>query len=249
MLAAACGALLTAAHAAPAAQSSVIGNAATVSAPPAAASAAPATVAGSVVDHNEAEKAALAPPNPQVLRPSGPIEISADRAELSHGKTMIYLGDVKLRSDTLELDGARMQAQQSTDGQVHAVINGSPAELHHPGKGSDDPPVNAQARQLTYDSATSVVELTGDAVFSRGDNQVRGQDIRYNVSQRAVEAVGGAGGQVHIVIQPPAAASSTAPAATGATAPAAPASGGAAAPGSSDHSSAVATPASTGNPP
>lgn len=204
------GTALTAAHAAAAVGVAGADPAAATTA----AAASPASVpapATSTADQREEEKAALTLPSVQTLRPSGPIEISADRAELSQGKTMIYTGDVKLRSNTLELDGTRMQAQQGSSGQVHAVIDGNPAQLHHPGTGPGDPPVSAHARQMTYDSATSIVELDGDAVLSRGENQIHGQNIRYNVSQRAVEAAGGAGGQVHIVIQPPASASSAAP--------------------------------------
>jgi lipopolysaccharide transport periplasmic protein LptA len=148
-------------------------------------------------------RAALAPPTAEQFRPTSPIDIKADRFEARSGDTMIYTGHVQLSSNTLDLSGDRMRVRQLAAGQIEAVITGAPAKLDHPGSGTKNPPAHAEADRITYDSASSEVTLDGHAMFSRGGNQIRGNQIRYNAARHAVDAQGDEQGQVHIVIQPP----------------------------------------------
>lgn len=165
------------------------------------------------------------------LRPSGPVTVTADRAEWEQDGAMVYTGTVALTSDTLQLSGERLELRQHDNGEFEATITGSPARLSHPGmrnrRGEQGPPVSAQARTLHYDSRSSVVDIQGQARLTRGQDEVQGEQIRYDVAQRRIRAAGGEGGQVRIVIQPPAGTraggSSPAPAATPPARPAAPA--------------------------
>lgn len=139
------------------------------------------------------------------LRPTGPVKINADRAEWERGGAMVYTGNVRMESGDLKLLGDRLELRQFEDGQFEARIDGGPATLDQTGSDADGakPPVSAKAKQLHYDSRNDIVEVTGDALLKRGTDEIRGQTIRYDVVQRRIQAAGGEGGQVQIVIQPP----------------------------------------------
>lgn len=143
------------------------------------------------------------------LRPTGPVKINADRAEWQKGGSMVYTGNVRLESGDLKLSGERLNLKQFDDGQFEAKIDGKPAKLDHAGlaaagnKEGERPPVSARASTLTYNSRDEIVVVDGDALLTRGTDEIRGQNIRYDVTQRRIEAQGKEGGQVEIVIQPP----------------------------------------------
>lgn len=143
--------------------------------------------------------------------------MTAKHAELVQGSFAIYTGNVVMDSDTLKLDGDRLELHQDADGQYLAKVTGMPGHMAHAGAGPENPPVSAHARTLNYSSRTGVVDLVGEALFRRGTDEITGDVIHYNVVERHVDASGGDGGQVRIVIQapPPApAAGSGAPATT-----------------------------------
>lgn len=141
------------------------------------------------------------------LRPSGPVTITADRAEWEQDGAMVYSGNVLLTSDTLKLVGDRLELRQFAGGEIEARIIGNPARMDHPGlvekNGEPGPPVSAQAKTLTYDSRSSMVDLIGNGRLTRGQDAIDGEDIRYDVAARRIRAIGGENGQVKIVIQPP----------------------------------------------
>jgi lipopolysaccharide export system protein LptA len=141
------------------------------------------------------------------LRPTGPVTVTADRAEWEQNGAMVYSGKVALSSDTLKLKGDRLELRQHPGGQFEAQVTGNPARLDHPGlkdrRGEPGPPVSAEARTLSYDSRSGVVDISGKAKLLRGEDEVHGENIRYDVIARRIRAVGGEGGQVRIVIQPP----------------------------------------------
>lgn len=141
------------------------------------------------------------------LRPTGPVTITADRAEWSKIGVMIYVGKVSLVSDKLKMNGDRLELTQFPNDQYTAKITGSLAHLDHAGepneKGEPTPNVTADASTLIYDSRTSMVDVIDNAHMTRGKDEVTGSNIRYNVAERRIQATGGDGGQVKIVIQPP----------------------------------------------
>lgn len=157
-----------------------------------------AGAAGAAADEGKATDA---------LRPSGPVTVTADRAEFDKNGTMIYSGNVKLLSDTLTLSGDKLVLQQYEGGQYEAKIEGNPARLDHAGVAGENGeaaiPVQAQANNLDYDTRNGVIDILGQARMTRDKDEINGDNIRYNVLARRIEAAGGAGGQVKIVIQPP----------------------------------------------
>ncbi len=151
-----------------------------------------------------ASQAQTAAPKAGKQRVSGPITITAKNGEWQDG-VMIYTGDVVMLSRTLELRGARLELQQSGGKKNPYVITvtGGPATLKHLGNTAQDPAVNGRAKTMIYRSATQNIQLTGDAHLEREKDELNGDDIRYDVANRRVQASGGEKGQVRIVIDVP----------------------------------------------
>ncbi|MGQ0622916.1 MAG: LptA/OstA family protein [Panacagrimonas sp.] len=145
--------------------------------------------------------------NADILKPTGPVTIEADHADWQKDGAMVYVGNVRLQSADLKLGGARLEFRQFPDGHFVARIDGAPATLNHIGLASEDgkpgPPIGARGQVMTYDSRAATVEVDGDAVLSRGTDEIEGGNVLYDVTNRRIQANGGEGGQVRIVIQPP----------------------------------------------
>lgn len=141
-------------------------------------------------------------PKPADLKPSGPVTLTSDKAELVQGNSAVYTGNVVLSSDTLKLEGDRVELKQYPGGQYEAKITGGPAKMNHVGNGPDNPPVSARAKTLNYDSRNGVLDLISDAFVMRGNDEITGDTIKYDVNERRIKASGGSGGQVKIILQP-----------------------------------------------
>lgn len=133
-------------------------------------------------------------------RPSGPVTVTADRAEWQNQGLMVYLGRVRVSADGLLLQGSRVALRQLGDGRWQATVTGAPARAEHGADGA--PPLQASAQRIVYDSATGELEMSGEVVLRRGGDELRGERILYSVGDRRIRADGGEGGQVRITIQP-----------------------------------------------
>lgn len=154
-----------------------------------------------------AQAASSAQNRNEKLRPKGPVTVTADRAEFDKTGVMIYTGSVLLVSDTLQLKGDRLELRQFPSDQYEAKLKGSLAHMEQSGdvdeKGQPLPPMLADGLEMLYDTRTGMLDITGQAKAVRGKNEVNGNTIRYNVNERRVQANGGQGGQVKIIIQSP----------------------------------------------
>lgn len=137
-------------------------------------------------------------------RVSGPITITAKNGEWREGN-MVYTGDVVMVSKTLELRGNRLELQQDggKKNPYEITVTGTPATLKHIGQTEQDPVVNGRSTKMVYRSATQNIQLTGDAHLERNKDELNGDDIRYDVANRRVQASGGDKGQVRIIIDVP----------------------------------------------
>lgn len=137
-------------------------------------------------------------------RISGPVTITAKTGEWQDG-VMIYTGDVVMISKTLELRGARMELRQAGGKKApfEITLTGSPATMKHLGSTAQDPEVNGRGSKLVYRSATQTIDLSGQAHLERGKDELNGEQVRYDVAARRVQASGGDKGQVRIVIDVP----------------------------------------------
>lgn len=165
-------------------------------------------------------------PSAADLRPTGPITINANKAELVQGNSAVYVGNVTLDSDTLKMDGDRLELKRTADGQYTAKVTGSPAHASHAGNGPDNPSMTAHARTMTYDSRAGVIDLVGAAEMTRGNDKTTAETIHYYLADQRYEASGNDNGssRVQIVIpQVPGSPAPATPAPAAAPPPAAPA--------------------------
>ena len=141
------------------------------------------------------------------LRPAGPVTVTADHAEWQEGGVMRYRGSVLLHSQSLQLSGDTLELRQAANGEYQAIITGKPARLTHAAStdrnGKALPAVTASAARLDYDSRSAVIDIAGGARMARGSDEISGEEIHYNARERRIQAAGGSGGQVKIVIQAP----------------------------------------------
>jgi lipopolysaccharide transport protein LptA len=168
-------------------------------------------------------------PSAADLRPSGPITINANKAELVQGNSAVYVGNVTLDSDTLKMDGDRLELKRAADGQYTAKVTGAPAHMSHTGNGPDNPAMTAHARTMTYDSRAGVIDLAGDAEMTRGSDKTNAETIRYYLVEQRYEAAGDNSGKTRVQIVIPQVTPN--PPAPAPAPPAAPAAPPAAAPG------------------
>lgn len=135
-------------------------------------------------------------------RPTGPIEIEAQTADILRDGTAIYQGGVQVRSSEFELSGDRMELRQPAERQYRLLVTGAPAHFAHAGGGADAPPVDATAQRIEYDSGSNVIELSGDVRVLRGRDRLSTERLRYELDERRIQASGGTEGQVRITIDP-----------------------------------------------
>jgi len=56
---------------------------------------------------------------------------------------------------------------------------------------------------MIYDVPSGIVQMTEDAWFSDGSNEIFGSNITYDLEQRHITADSGESGPVKILIEPP----------------------------------------------
>ncbi len=139
------------------------------------------------------------------LRDQGPLEISADRAELARSGVMQYSGNVELTTATLRVTGDALRLERDSDGAIRVAVEGAPATLNHEatGEGEDTQAVDAQAERIQYNRAEGLITLQGDVVLRRGGDRLVGETLRYSLLDQRITASGaGEGNRVRITIDP-----------------------------------------------
>lgn len=133
-----------------------------------------------------------------------PIQIEADRAEITEQTGVsVYSGNVNLTQGDLEMEAERLEIRrEGGNGDIYALLTGSPARLRQPTEGGET--VKATAQRIEYRSGDRSINLQGNAEFVRGRDRVSGQSIRYDANARKLQASGPGtdGGRVQIIIQP-----------------------------------------------
>lgn len=151
----------------------------------------------------ETPASAAAAPAPGYRRPTGPIDIEAQSADILRDGRAIYRGQVKVSAQDFDLSGDELEMRQLDDRQFVIVVTGAPAHFaHHGGVGKEAPPVDANAQRIEYDSRNGVLQLTGQVQLLRGRDRLSTDTLRYDLKERRIQASGGSGGQVRITLDP-----------------------------------------------
>jgi lipopolysaccharide transport protein LptA len=139
----------------------------------------------------------------------GNMSVAADQAQATgldfenshwvfHGSVKITMNQGQLTSDAAEVTFAKKLLSK-------AIANGNPAEFEQriakTGKLAQ-----GRADVIDYDVANGIVHLSKNAWLSDGQNEIRGESLKYNVVAQNIIAEGSEQGsqRVHIIITPPA---------------------------------------------
>jgi lipopolysaccharide export system protein LptA len=116
----------------------------------------------------------------------------------------VFVGHVKITMEQGQLTSDDAQITFANQVISKAVADGKPAEFEEP-IAKTGKIAHGHADRIDYDVATNEVHFSKGAYLSNGDNEMRGESLRYNVLTQTVVAVEAEQGsqRVHIIITPP----------------------------------------------
>jgi len=141
----------------------------------------------------------------------GTMSVAADQAHATgldfEDSHWVFQGGVRIAMDQGQLSSDSADVTFAKKLLVKAIIEGKPAvfDQHDPRTGK---PVQGHAEVIDYDVAKGIVRFTRNAWLSDGQNEIRGDSLKYIVAERKMVAEAAEQGaqRVHITITPPAAA-------------------------------------------
>lgn len=137
----------------------------------------------------------------------GTLGINADLAESDKldfdDGLWVFTGNVVINSEStiLYCDEARITFREHQ--LVHAELLGAPARFEQRNP-ETDALTKGRAALMVYDVTTGIVQMSEDAWFSDGANEIFGSNITYDLAERHITADSGESGPVKILIEPPA---------------------------------------------
>lgn len=142
-----------------------------------------------------------------------PVNIEADRVSVDDvKKVQVFEGNVQLVKGTLVIRAERIVVTQDDDGYQRGVATGTagqPPRFRQKREGQDDY-IEGEAERIEHDNRTEKTEFFVRAFVKSGQDEVRGQYIRYDgvtenylvTSGPNATAAAASGGRVRAVIQP-----------------------------------------------
>ena len=140
----------------------------------------------------------------------GNMSVAADLAQTTgvdfDNSRWVFRGNVKVTMDQGQLTSDEAEITFAKKLLTKAVVNGKPAafEQHIAKTGRT---AQGRADSIDYDVTKGVVHLSNNAWLSDGQNEIRGESLKYNVLAQNIIAESSEQGsqRVHIIITPPAA--------------------------------------------
>src|ERR1700730_9002083 len=139
----------------------------------------------------------------------GNMSVAADQAQATgldfENSHWVFRGNVKIGIDQGQLTSDEAEITFIKKLLSKAIVNGNPAAFEQriakTGKLAE-----GRAESIDYDVTKGVVHLSKNAWLSDGQNEIRGESLKYNVlAQNIVAEASEQGSQrVHIIITPPA---------------------------------------------
>jgi lipopolysaccharide export system protein LptA len=143
--------------------------------------------------------------------PQEPVYLEADKGTFDDAKKeAVFTGNVILTQGGFMIKADRMVVKQDADGFQKGFAYGAPATFRQKRPETGEL-IEGWANRLEYDGRTELLEMFDDARMQRGQDEVRGAYISYNVrdeffkvlgSTKEVKTGGQSGGRVRAVIQP-----------------------------------------------
>src|SRR6266511_799769 len=120
-----------------------------------------------------------------------PIQLEADRVTVDDAKQIsVVTGNVVLTQGSMVIRGERVEVRQDRDGFRHGTTWGNLAYIRQKREGMDEF-VEAWAERIEYDSRADKVQMFNRAILKRGDDEVRGTYISYDVTTEFFQVTGG----------------------------------------------------------
>jgi lipopolysaccharide export system protein LptA len=146
-----------------------------------------------------------------------PVHVEADQVSLDDARQVgVFTGNVVMTQGTLSISGDQVVATQNAQGFEHGTVSGKPAKFRQKREGTDEY-VEGSGARIEYDAASGIMNIYGQAQVKRGQAEVRGEHITYDLNTEVFQASGESApaqnkgdGRIHLVI-PPRAASAVAP--------------------------------------
>src|ERR1700730_11136403 len=139
----------------------------------------------------------------------GNMSVAADQAQATgldfENSHWVFRGNVKITMDQGQLTSEEAEITFAKKLLSKAIVNGKPAAFEQriakTGKLAQ-----GRADTIDYDVAKGVVHLSRNAWLSDGQNEIRGESLKYNVLAQNIVAESSEQGsqRVHIIITPPA---------------------------------------------
>jgi lipopolysaccharide export system protein LptA len=139
----------------------------------------------------------------------GNMSVSAEQAQATgldfENSRWVFHGSVKITMDQGQLTADEAEITFAKKLLAQAVVHGKPAAFEQrivkTGKTAQ-----GRADTIDYDVAKGVVRLSKNAWLSDGQNEIRGESLKYNVLAQNIVAESSEQGsqRVHIIITPPA---------------------------------------------
>ena len=139
----------------------------------------------------------------------GNMAVAADQAQATgldfENSRWVFRGNVKITMDQGQLTSDEAEITFVKKLLAKAIVNGKPAafEQHIAKTGKL---AQGRADTIDYDVTQGVVHLSKNAWLSDGQNEIRGESLKYNVVAQNIIAESSEQGsqRVHIIITPPA---------------------------------------------
>jgi lipopolysaccharide transport protein LptA len=138
----------------------------------------------------------------------GNMSVAADQAQATgldfENSRWVFRGNVKITMDQGQLTSDEAQITFAKKILSKAIVNGKPAAFEQriakTGKLAQ-----GRADTIDYDVTKDVVHFSKNAWLSDGQNEIRGESLKYNVRAQNIVAEGSEQGsqRVHIIITPP----------------------------------------------
>jgi lipopolysaccharide export system protein LptA len=140
----------------------------------------------------------------------GNMSVTADQGQASRealgfdNSVWIFRGNVKINMDQGQLSADDAQVSFIKKLLAKAVANGKPAQFQQRIEKTGKTALG-HADSIDYDASKGIVRLTKDAWLSDGQNEVRGESLKYNVVAQTIvaDAAEQNSQRVHIIITPP----------------------------------------------
>jgi lipopolysaccharide export system protein LptA len=135
-----------------------------------------------------------------------PVLLEADSVRVDDAKkTAVYEGNVILSQGTLKVQADRIEVRQDDKGFSSGEATGAPVRFRQKADKSEEY-VEGTASKIEYDAHAEIVRMLGSAWLRRGEDEIRGNLITYNMRSeqyRAEGSVKGVGeGRVRAILRP-----------------------------------------------